>query len=112
MDQSYSAVKSRIQDAINVLNTRTNAKVKAIAREFEVPYNRLRNRLAETPSKSEIRGLYNRLLTPNQDLALVLFYERLSNINTLARLNSIKSKINRLLRQTYNSIKPLSIIRL
>ena len=106
MDQSYSAVESRIQDAINALNTRTNAKVKAIAREFKVPYDRLRNRLAGAPSKSEMRGLHNRLLTPDQDLALVLFYERLSNAGTPARLNSIKSEANRLLRQTCDPTKP------
>ena len=106
MDQSYSAVESRIQDAIDALNTRTNAKVKTITREFNVPYNRLRNRLTRAPSKSEIQGLYNRLLTPDQDLALVLFYEKLSNAGTPARLNSIKSEANRLLRQTCDPTKP------
>ena len=106
MDQSYAAVEKRIKDAINAINTRKNAKHKAIAREFQVPYDRLRNRLSGNPSKSEVRGMHNRLLTPDQDLALVLFYEKLSNAGTPARLNSIKSEANRLLRQTCDPTKP------
>ena len=54
MNQSYAATESRIHDAIDAINTRQNAKVKAIAREFDVPYKRLRNRLAGAPTKSEV----------------------------------------------------------
>ena len=48
MDQSYAAIGLRIGLAIDAIHTRKNVKVKAIAREFGVPYNRLRNRLAGT----------------------------------------------------------------
>ena len=74
MNQSYAATESRIHNVIDAINTRQNAKVKAITREFDVSYKSLRNRLTETPTKLEVRGLHNRLLTPNQDLAISLFY--------------------------------------
>lgn len=106
MDQSYAAIELRIQNAIDAINTRKNAKHSAIAREFHVPYDRLRNRLAGNPSKSEVRGLHYRLLTPNQDLALSLFYQKLSDIDTSARLNSIRIEANRLLLQTCDSTNP------
>ena len=106
MDQSDAAVEKRIKDAIDAINTRKNAKHSAIAREFNVPYDRLRNRLAGAPSKSEVRGLHRRLLTPDQDLALSLFYQRLSDAGTPARLNSIKNEANRLLRQTSDPANP------
>ena len=106
MNQSYAATESRIHDAIDAINTRQNAKVKAIAREFDVPYKRLRNRLAGAPTKSELRGLHTRLLTPDQDLALSLFYQIFSNAGTPARLNSIKAEANRPLRQNCDPANP------
>ena len=66
MDQSYAAVEKRIKDAIDAINTRKNAKHSVIAREFHVPYDRLRNRLTGASSRSEVRGLYHRLLTPDK----------------------------------------------
>ena len=74
IDQLYRAIESRIIEAINAINTRKNTKIAKIAREFDVPYDRLRNRLYGIPSASAVRGLYNRRLTDNQEKALQLFY--------------------------------------
>lgn len=106
MDMSYAAVESRIQEAIDAFNTRQNAKISSLAQEFHVPYQRLRNRLGGAPSKSDIRGLHNRRLKPDQELALTLFYQRLSNAGTPARLNSIKNEANRLLLQDCDPVNP------
>ena len=92
MNQSYAAIESRINNAINAYSTRNNEKLTQIAREFNVPYHRLRNRLGGILSVSQVRGLYNRLLTPDQDLALVIYCERLVNVGTPARLSSIKTE--------------------
>ena len=92
MDMSYPAVEERIKDAIEAFYSRENPNRSAIAREFNVPPERLRSRLSGRPSQSEVRGLHNRLLSPDRDKALVLFFQRLSNAGTPARLNSIKKK--------------------
>ena len=65
IDQLYRAIESRITEAINVINTRKNTKIAKIAREFDIPYDRLRNRLYNIPSTSAVRGLYNRRLIDN-----------------------------------------------
>ena len=44
MLESYTEIESHITKAIAALNTRKNAKLRAIAREFEVPRERLRSR--------------------------------------------------------------------
>ena len=106
MDMSYPAVEGRIKDAIEAFYSRKNPNRSAIAREFDVPPERLRSRLNGRPSQSEVRGLHNRLLSPDQDKALVLFYQRLSNAGTPARLNSVKGEAIRLLRQDWDPAKP------
>ena len=111
MDMSYSAVERRIADAINAINTRANAKISETATEFHVPYHRLQNRLRGMPLASQVRGIHNRRLTPDQDLALTIYYQKLSNAGTPARLNSIKNEADRLLRQSCDPTKtppPLS----
>ena len=95
MNQSYAAIEIRIQEAINAFNTRNNARIINIAKEFHVSYYRLRNRLQGARSRSQVRRLYNQLLISNQDLALILYYQRLANIDTLARLRSIKCEVER-----------------
>ena len=65
MDQSYIAIESRIQEAIDVFNTRNNAKITNVAKEFHVSYYRLRSRLQGIPSPSQIHELDNQLLISN-----------------------------------------------
>ena len=107
---SYQVIEKRITDAIDVLNTRENAKIKPIAREFNVPYDRLRNRLSDAPSKTAVRELHNRRLTDSQEVVLKLYYQKLSNADTSTRLNSIKNEADRLLRQDCDPANsPLSV---
>ena len=54
MDQLYRAIESRIIEAINAINTRKNTKIAKIAREFDMPYDRLRNRLYDISSTSAV----------------------------------------------------------
>ncbi len=46
--------------------TRVKTRVKEIAREFDVPLQRLRSRLADHSPASAVRGLHNRKLKPDQ----------------------------------------------
>ena len=56
MDQSYNAVEGRIQEAIDAIRTRQNTSRRVIAKEFDVPEERLRSRLNGHPPKSAVRG--------------------------------------------------------
>jgi hypothetical protein len=101
MTSTYIAIEHRIQKAINALNTRQNPSQTEIAREFNVPLQRLRSRLAGHPPASAVRGLHNRKLKPDQDLALHTYIKRLDELGLPVRLNMIQSTANALIRQDY-----------
>jgi len=67
---TYAFIESRIQKAIDVINTRENSNPAKIACEFDVPVQRLRFRLKGYSPASAVRELHNRALKPNQELAL------------------------------------------
>ena len=46
MNQSYTAIESRIQEAIDAFNTRNNAKITDVVKEFNVPYVAFKAHLA------------------------------------------------------------------
>ena len=73
MDISYTAVEERLTNAIVAYNACKKPKMSEIARQFYVPYDRLRSRLNNASFKLAIRGLYNRRLKLDQELALSLY---------------------------------------
>ncbi len=99
MAATYAIIEDRIQKAIDTINTRENSNRAEIAREFDVPVQRLRSRLKGHPPASAVRGLHNRALKPNQELALHTYIKRLDELSLSARLNLIESAGNLLLRQ-------------
>ncbi len=99
MAATYAIIEDRIQKAITALNTRDNVTRAKVAREFDVPVQRLRSRLkGHSPA---VRGLHNRALKPDQELALHTYIKRLDELGLSARLNLIESAGNLLLRQDY-----------
>ena len=107
MPESYTIIENRISKAIDALNSRKNAKLSAIAREFNVPRERLRSRVKGVPSKTKVRGLHNQRLKPDQDLALRLYILKLDSCGIPARLHMVKSAANSILRQTApDSVSP------
>ena len=110
MPESYTEIESRITKAIDTLNTRKNAKLRAIAREFEVPRERLRSRYHGAPSKSEIRGLHTRRLKPDQESALYMYIKKLDSLNIPARLHMVEIAANSILRQTAPVSEPPPLI--
>ena len=106
MDNSYQAIEARIKDGIQAYHAQKKPNLSAIAREFSVPIDRIKSRLNGTPSKSEVRGVHNRLLTPEQDVALTQYFHRLVNNGAPPRLNQIKSEAIRLLRLDWDPAKP------
>ena len=87
MNNSYHAIEARIKDAIEAYYAQQKSNLNAIAREFSVLIDRLKSRLNGIPCKLEVRGVYNRLLTPEQDIALTQYFQRLVNSGTPPRLN-------------------------
>jgi len=101
MTSTYIAIEHRIQKAIDALNTRQNPSQTEFAREFNVPLQRLRSRLAKHPPASAVRGLHNRKLKPDQELALHTYIKRLDELDLPVRSNMIQSTANALIRQDY-----------
>lgn len=99
MAEQYSSVEQRIQLAIDAMNTRKNTVRAQIAREFDVPLQRLRFRLKGHPPASAIRGLHNRKLNPDQDLALHTYCKNLDDLGLSVRLHMVERAANELLRQ-------------
>ena len=62
MAEAYTIIENRISKAIDALNSRKNAKLSAIAREFNVPRESLRSRFKGVPSKTKVLGLHNQRL--------------------------------------------------
>ena len=64
MDNSYQAIEARIKDGIQAYHAQKKPNLSAIAREFSIPIDRIKSRLNGILSRSEVRGVHNRLLTP------------------------------------------------
>jgi hypothetical protein len=71
-----------------------------------VSLQRLRFRLPGKPPKSDVRGLHDRRLTSDQDLALVIYIRKLISFELNPRLNIIKSAAIKLLMQNADESNP------
>ena len=110
MPESYTEIEIRITKAIDALNTRKNAKLRAIARGFEVLRERLRSRYHGAPSKSEIRGMHTRRLKPDQESTLYMYIKKLDSLNIPARLHMVQIAANFILYQTAPVSEPPPLI--
>jgi hypothetical protein len=63
-------MEQRIREACDYIENFPDAKITTIARDFEVPRNRLRNRLNECHSKKG-RHSINTKLTKEKEIAIV-----------------------------------------
>ncbi len=86
MAATYAIIEGRIQKAIDAINTRENPNRAEIAREFRVPYDRLRSRLRDYQSKTAVRELHNRALKPDQKSALRQYLTTVNQLGLSARL--------------------------
>ena len=74
--KEYAKVEARIAEAIDSIPDRENVSIAELAREFDVPHQRLRRRLKGTPSKMH-RAPANRKLDESQELGICLFIDGL-----------------------------------
>jgi hypothetical protein len=111
MASTYALIEDRIQKAIDAINTRDNPNRAEIAREFRVPYERLRSRLKGYQSKTAVRGLHNRALKPDQESALRQYLTTMDELGLPVRLHLLQSTANTLRAQDFprwNQPPPLS----
>ena len=106
MADAYHRTEILIQDVIDAINERDKSSVRAIAREFRVPYGRLRSRLNGRPTKSDVQGLHNRALKPDQEQALLSYFQRLDEMGIPARYSTIQRKAEAVLAQDLPSTYP------
>jgi hypothetical protein len=99
MTSSYRQEEERIAAAVRSLQGATCTNIASLAREFNCPLRRLRNRLAGAPSKL---GNVNAdaWLSFEQDLALKATLDRLEESGLPARVSMLASIANQILAQS------------
>jgi hypothetical protein len=78
MPESYKDIEDRISKACDAYNQREKPKIKALAREFDVPYKRLLARINGRQSRST-RPSTNKALDEAQEKALIQWITLLDN---------------------------------
>jgi hypothetical protein len=106
MASTYAIIEGRIQKAIEAIHTHENPNRAEIAREFRVPYERLRSRLKGYQSKTAVRGLHNRALKPDQESALRQYLTKMDELGLPARLHMVQSTANALRAQDFPRWNP------
>jgi hypothetical protein len=96
----YHEIKNRIIQAVEHVADFPDANIAKTARDFDVPYNRLRYRLKTSNSRISVGG-QNKKLSSAQELALYHFLDRLDATGFPARIGFIKSFTNDRLRSNY-----------
>jgi hypothetical protein len=99
MSFNCAEIETRINQTIDHLTKNLCTKVARVTREFNVSVQRLRRRLQDVSSASDVRELHARRLTAEQDLALIIYLRKLISFDLHSRLNVIKSAAYKLLMQ-------------
>ena len=98
MSSDYAQIEARIQETMKHLNKNSDKKIAKIAREFDVFHQRLRFRLVDHFSTSEVREMRERRLSSVQNLALTQFIRKLMDMNLHSRLRNIKRTTEKFLK--------------
>lgn len=106
MAESYNQIELRITKAIEALNTCEKPSLCAIAKEFDVPRERLRSRHNGLPPRTAVRGLHRRRLTADQELALRQYLLKMDSYGMPQRLHMVEKGANSILRQTVEPGEP------
>lgn len=97
MPEKYAEVEKRLEQAVDAMRTRKKLMRSKIAREFQVPVQRLRSQLERKPPASTVRGLHHRKLLADQEKALHDYFVQLDNSGMPARLHMVEQAANQLL---------------
>ena len=110
MADSYHEVEDRIDDAINALNDAEYPNIARIAREFDVPEQRLRRRFKGVQNKIQCGGR-NKKLNEGQELALCHYLDRLDESGVSARPPMLRGAANSILERAHgdSTIPPSTV---
>ena len=100
MPVTYHEIEERIGEAVAHIQENPHSNISKIAREFDVPHQRLRHRLKTGRSKITENG-QSKKLSPAKELALYHFLDRLNATGFLTRISFIKDFANDLLRRNH-----------
>jgi len=97
MPKTYQEIESDIQEAIRAIQNRDFPSIASTARHFNVPYSRLRKRLAGRKPKTQ-RIKTNLRLTADQDAGLCQYLDRLDELGLSARPRHVEAAANLILQ--------------
>ena len=98
MKYSYSAIEQRIKVACQAARVRKNTKIAPLAREFDVPAQRLRARLNGRQSRSS-RPILSKRLDESQEAALVQWINTLDSLHVPPTASIVEASANAMLRR-------------
>lgn len=101
----YRETELRIQKALASVDPTKKANLKKLAREYDVPYNRLMNRAKGRNSRSD-RPASNRKLTDAQELALCHYLDGLARMGLCIRLSMVAGCANSILAEDHTGTPP------
>ena len=101
MAESYHEIEDSIDDAIHALNEAEIPNIAKIAREFDVPEQRLRRRWKGIQNKIQCGGR-NKKLNDAQELALCHYLDRLDESGISARRQMVQSTANSILQRSHS----------
>ena len=96
----YYAIETQISDALEFIQRVDGATIAEAARECDVPYWRLRARVASRPSRST-RPTNNLRLICDQEEALQIYMRRLDQIGLCACLPLVLNAVNSILARSH-----------
>jgi hypothetical protein len=91
-------MESRIQEALRYIDDFPDAKTGTVAREFGIPYGRLRYRREGRPPKAG-QPAANTKLTEPEEKAICRYIDRLDRINLAVRAEFVTDAANTILRE-------------
>ena len=98
MKLSYSVVEQRIKAACQAARARKTTKIAPLAREFDVPAQRLRARLNGRQSRSG-RPTLSKRLDESQEAALVQWINTLDSLHAPPTASMVEASANAMIRR-------------
>ena len=99
MSENYIEIENRIVKALHAYNKRDSPKITSLAREFRVPYQRLRARVKGRASRST-RPATNKCLDDSQEQALISWIGLLDDANSPPTPRDIEGCANDILARS------------
>ena len=96
MPENYHEIENRIKEALRVYYECNKPKIAPLAREFRVPYQRLRARVKGSNSRST-RPATNKCLNDSQVQALISWIGLLDDMNCPPTPQDIEGCLNKIL---------------